>query len=499
MKTKSYLSRSWEKIWWGLACLLLISLVMGIFQMDLRGEEPRRALVAWEMLISHRWGYPTMLDLPYYNKPPLFNWILMPGIYLVGRPDNWIVRLPGLLALIGTACWLYRWVASEYSRELAVWSAVIFLTGQHVLFFGSILTAEIDLTLALAVFGQAYFIYRGMQRQNRWLLFLGSYFFMSLGVLLKGLPAIAFQGVTLLAVGVVEKRWKMLLHWKHLTGALAGLLPVVVYFIWYEHRYGTSLIYLRNLFLEASQKSGGVSSVADILLHVAVFPFQVLLAFLPWGLWVIHLRRRKTRSRLWEHPFLRFGAVFVLANLVVFWLSPETRDRYLYPLFPFIATLLAWLLTEYGGLKAVRNLQLVGFLILLRFLYSWFGIPAQQRNMESRQKYLIIQENIEQDSEGDPIVFTGPPDTVLLRSIPGFGTSSRDTLFVPSSMPRQIPLGLSADRKQVIPFRFQPEWEAGVLYVYSSKDTMVNVRDTIRSYPVWGKTRFYHLRVNPEE
>jgi len=486
-------------LWWCLAGLLVIALGIGIFQMDLRGEEPRRALVAWEMLISDRWGYPSMLDNPYYNKPPLFNWILMPGIFLAGRPATWIVRLPGLLALIVTAIWLYRWVAAEYSKELGLWSAAILLTGLHLLFFGSILTAEIDLTLALAIFGQAYCIYQGIRRGNRWLLFLGSYFCMSLGFLLKGLPAIAFQGVTLFAIGAVEKRWQTLFHWKHLVGALAGLLPVVLYFSWYEHQYGTGMIYLRNLFLEASQKSGGGSQLTEIALHLVTFPLQILLAFLPWGLWAFHLRRKAVRTRLWQQPLLRFSAIFVLANVVLYWLSPESRDRYLYPVFPFIALLLAWLLVEYGGIGRKRSMQLLAVLVGLRLIYAWLGIPAQQRNMESRERYHSIRDRIQGDSKGDPIVFTGSPDTVLLRTIPGFFSGERDTLFVPPSMPRQIPLGLSIERREVIPYRKKPNWQTEVLYVYSSVDSIGPERDTIRSYRVWGKTRFYHLRISSEE
>jgi len=484
--------------WWFWGSILLVALIIGIFQMDLRGEEPRRALVAWEMLISNRLGYPTMLDNPYYNKPPLFNWILIPGIYLVGQPENWIVRLPGLLALLATAFGLYRWVTRAFSREMGMWTVAILLTGQHLLFFGSILTAEIDLTLALTVFGQAFCLYQVFRRKKSWLPLLVSYVCMSLGILLKGLPAVAFQGITLLALGLVEKRWETILHWKHLAVALVGLIPVVAYFGWYDYQYGNADIYLRNLFLEASQKSGG-NQLTEFLLHLVTFPIQVILAFLPWGLWAIHLRRPSVRRKLTKHPLLRFSTLFVVANLILYWLSPESRDRYLYPVFPFIAIILAWLLTEYGGISPKRNLQLLAVLILIRFLYSWIGIPAQQQNMESRQRYQLMQEQIDADSEGDPIVFTGPPDTVLLRSVSGVWNGKRDTLFVPSSMPRQIPLGLSANRKQVIPFRTQPDWKPSVLYVYSSRDSITPNLVTMRSYQVWGKTRFYHLRINAEE
>jgi 4-amino-4-deoxy-L-arabinose transferase-like glycosyltransferase len=43
---------------------------------ELRGEEPRRAIVAMEMDITGEYVVPKINGWNYYNKPPLFNWVL---------------------------------------------------------------------------------------------------------------------------------------------------------------------------------------------------------------------------------------------------------------------------------------------------------------------------------------------------------------------------------------------------------------------------------------
>ncbi|MEO0338168.1 MAG: hypothetical protein AAF242_03045, partial [Bacteroidota bacterium] len=65
-----------QYLWYAFYVLLLFGLFGALDIMDLRGEEPRRALVAWEMIQSGNYWQPRIQDWPYYNKPPIFNWML---------------------------------------------------------------------------------------------------------------------------------------------------------------------------------------------------------------------------------------------------------------------------------------------------------------------------------------------------------------------------------------------------------------------------------------
>ena len=46
-------------------------------RMALFHEEPRRAIVAQEMLMSGDYIVPTMYQVPYCKKPPFHNWLIV--------------------------------------------------------------------------------------------------------------------------------------------------------------------------------------------------------------------------------------------------------------------------------------------------------------------------------------------------------------------------------------------------------------------------------------
>ena len=55
-------------------------------------EEPRRALIALEMLYSGDYLTPTIMGELYFAKPPLFNWIIIVSAKLFGSFSEMAVR-----------------------------------------------------------------------------------------------------------------------------------------------------------------------------------------------------------------------------------------------------------------------------------------------------------------------------------------------------------------------------------------------------------------------
>ena len=77
--------------------LLLIGFFSSLNTLELRAEEPRRAVVAMEMYYSGDWIVPKIHGWNYYNKPPLFNWVVALHYTLFGTTTEWVVRLPSCL------------------------------------------------------------------------------------------------------------------------------------------------------------------------------------------------------------------------------------------------------------------------------------------------------------------------------------------------------------------------------------------------------------------
>ncbi|MEO0727709.1 MAG: glycosyl transferase, partial [Bacteroidota bacterium] len=64
-------------------------------------DEGNRATVALEMIWSGNFITPTLHGEYYYNKPPLWNWILALSMWIHGGASEWAVRFPAVLALWG--------------------------------------------------------------------------------------------------------------------------------------------------------------------------------------------------------------------------------------------------------------------------------------------------------------------------------------------------------------------------------------------------------------
>lgn len=81
----------------GLIVLYILSVIINLGYFNLQGEEPRRAIIAIEMLESGDYIVPHALGWQYYNKPPLYNWILSGFISLTGSDSEFVLRLPSLI------------------------------------------------------------------------------------------------------------------------------------------------------------------------------------------------------------------------------------------------------------------------------------------------------------------------------------------------------------------------------------------------------------------
>lgn len=320
-----------------LAATMLLAMLGALHIVPLRAEEPRRAIVALEMLLSGNYIAPTINGIFYYNKPPLYNWLLV-GLFQLLGTANWVVRLPSPIFLWLTAAVNVAVVRRYLSLEVALLSSLCYVFSADIVFYFSVL-GEIDLFYSFVVYCQAMAIFVGYERRQWRSLYLLSYALTAAGLLTKGLPSLPFQVLTLAAVAFYTGQWRWLFSKWHLAGiALLGVLWGG-YFYQYQH-YNRALTYLLKLFTESSQHAALEKSLWSSVSHLLAFPFTLLKLLLPWSLLLLFVPAYRTaRSHLQQHALLRFSWWFVVANVGIYWLSPGTRDRYLYMFLPFISIL----------------------------------------------------------------------------------------------------------------------------------------------------------------
>jgi len=168
---------------------LLINL--GKLNIFMAVDEATRALVALEMMISKNFIVPTINGEFYYHKPPLFPWILV-VLYKLFGISEFVLRLPSALSLIGLGCTVFYFVSRALGKQTGIITAFLTVTAGRILFWESLL-GYLDITFSWIVYTGIMFVIKFFRERKFLHLFIVSYFFMTLGFFMKGLPAIVFQ------------------------------------------------------------------------------------------------------------------------------------------------------------------------------------------------------------------------------------------------------------------------------------------------------------------
>lgn len=500
--------------------LFIISIFSALPILELRGEEPRRALVSIEMILSGNYTVPTLNGEPYYNKPPLFNWVLVILFKLFNSFDEWIVRFPSALSFILIGIFHFSITKKYISQNVALLSTLFFYTSAHIYFHSSVHTGEIDLFYSLIIYAQAVTLFVFYQKKQFIFMFFISYLLMAAGFLTKGLTSIAFQGITIIAMSIYYKDFKLLFRWQNILGFIGAVSLITIYFLWYGN-YNDSTAYIVKLFTESSEKSTIAYGFMPTLLSILEFPFFLIGKTLPWSLLIFlplfHLK--KTRE-LPGNKFVSFSLLFVIANIAIYWITPGTRIRYLFMFFPFVFTVIAYYAEQYMAKKILRNspniivqilniilfaaliaapfLRITKELIAIRYItpllailimlninfakknpQNWvltlamvlviarlgMNLTYWPLSTKTDFRYLEIIEKSKEINKTDKIYLTGEirefSNTISFGSLDVF--KSKSDVVMPPYINYKIPYYLSRDKKYIM--EYHPEPQQGKYYI----------------------------------
>ncbi len=319
-------------LFWSILLLIPVAFLLNLGVQPFIDDEGNRSVVALEMLWSGNYITPTLHGDYYYNKPPLWNWILALSFYLHGGASEWAARLPMVLCLLGFAATAYRVCRRHMSFERSFLVALLLLTCGRILFWESLL-GLIDICFSWVTFGLIMVIYHQGERERWNRMFLLSYLLMVVAFMLKGLPAIVFQGLTLITYLVLKKEWKRLFSISHIGSGLLAVGILAVYYLSYN-QYNSLENVFQALFVESGKRTAVAYSWGDTIKHVLNFPVELFYHFLPWTLLLYLLVKKKNRERLQGYFFLKFCLYALFVNLAIYWLSPNFYPRYILMLLP---------------------------------------------------------------------------------------------------------------------------------------------------------------------
>ncbi|MEJ6982158.1 glycosyltransferase family 39 protein [Pedobacter sp. P351] len=335
-KIENYISRFPGKTFAALLFLAIPPFLINLGLLPLFADEPTRANVALEMILSGNYSVPTIGGEYYYNKPPVYNWLLTLVYQISGSFSEFATRLPAVVPLFLFAITIYYSAAFFLKdKRIALLSAILSMVNGRMLIYDSML-GHIDIFYSWLTFISFMCIFYFYQKKHWFLLFFTSYIITAIGFLCKGMPSIVFQGVTLITLLIYTNNFRRLFSWQHIVSGVVCLLLIASYFFNYS-LYNSNLEgYFSTIWDQSSQRTAASVGLWKSMKHIFLFPFEYAGHLFPASLLLLFCFHKEFIKQLMRNSFLKFCGLIFLANILVYWLSPETRPRYLLMLFPLL-------------------------------------------------------------------------------------------------------------------------------------------------------------------
>ncbi len=378
--------------------LALLSLLPNLHRYPFKGEESLRVQVAFEMGHFGNYLQPTFLGEPYFNKPPLFNWLILLYSHIIPWSEM-TARAVSLTFLMLTTFMVGVFTHILFrSPSLSFLSSLVFLTFGNVFFFYGFL-AEIDITFTFFVSLGIFLLYLWWTGSRMAGLFAG--FAFGIAFLLKGLPAYAFLGMSLLALVLYSKKMSLLFG----TSTLYLYVPALFVPLLWILQVPDPITYLENLWRESFSRVGGEFSR---LKHMLLFPFINLKDLLPWSFLFLLSLYAIRREFHFPTPLKVLALIFLL-NYLPYWIS-DSAGRYIMPLYPLLAVLFSYYLHKAMKFNAFKRLFFLTLstVILLKFLHGLFFFPYAESMETSRKK--LAQKMLKLIDKEDPIACECPQE-----------------------------------------------------------------------------------------
>jgi 4-amino-4-deoxy-L-arabinose transferase-like glycosyltransferase len=313
---------------------ILTALFLNIGVQPLFLEEPRRAIVAMEMLEAGNLWVPLQLGEYYYFKPPIYNWLIILSVTLFQTWEEWAIRIPSVLSFISLGVLVYLVGKRHHSREMGLTAALFFMISIDILFYFSLL-AEIDLFYSLITFGVLSALLHFSNTQQYHWMYLSAYLLSAVGFLTKGMPSIVFLGLGILFTCYHHRIWKKFFHPMHFISGFLFLGIVGGYFLYYS-QFNDPLAFLEGIWTQSSQRTAIEHPGSRFLSHILIFPVDLFKNTLPVSLLLLFYFKKTNWSIIKGHPFLQFSLGMLALQLLLYWMSPGAKQRYIYMLYPFL-------------------------------------------------------------------------------------------------------------------------------------------------------------------
>ena len=346
------------------------------------------ATIAKTMVLHHDYVNLYAMRADWLDKPHFPFWVTALSFNVFGI-NTWAYKLPGILFMMMGVWYTYRFARSLYNKEVALWSALILLTAEHMVLSNYDVRAEPYLTgLVIAA---VYHLYKAYIQNSFWYLLAGCAF-AACAVMTKGMFALIPVGGAIAGHLIITKQWKRLFNWRwFIVAILIVIFTLPELYCLYEQFdlhpekivFGQRAVSGIKWFYWDSQfgrffNTGPIKGSGD----PSFFIHTMLWAFLPWSLLLFaaifqFIRKGVKQAQNYEW-FCLCGSML---TFLVFSASQFQLPHYLNIVFPFFAILTAQYLYELNAERSLRVVRItqsvvVALLLGLIIVLQYFFRPA---------------------------------------------------------------------------------------------------------------------------
>ncbi|MEI8295579.1 MAG: phospholipid carrier-dependent glycosyltransferase, partial [Alphaproteobacteria bacterium] len=170
-------------------------------------DEARYVEISREMLVTGDFVTPRLNGVKYFEKPPLFYW-LQAGVMKVFGSSEFAMRMVTVAIAVGGVVATFAFAASIYGLLVGAVAALILATSP--LYFGLAHLIILDMSASVFVTLSLFSFYKAItstSTHRRRLWFWGFAVACGLGVMTKGVMALALPGPVIVAWLTATKQW----------------------------------------------------------------------------------------------------------------------------------------------------------------------------------------------------------------------------------------------------------------------------------------------------
>jgi 4-amino-4-deoxy-L-arabinose transferase-like glycosyltransferase len=375
--------------------LFLVALCLLLFFADLGGrdlwdiDEGMHADIARAMLLSGDWITPRFNGDPFFDKPPLFNWLTAASFAILGLSE-FAARLPAALSSLLCVLLTYAMGRALFTPRTGLLAGIVLATSLEFMLLARAVQYDSPFTLfiTLSMCGYVFAMLSPHRSRPAWLLlYVGA----ALAVLTKGPLGAVLVGVPIAAHMLVRRNLSAFRQALTPIGIGLFLIIAVPWFVLMEQANPGFLDYFiveQHLANIAGEVGTAVARHPEPAYY---FLAILLLGFFPWSLVLPQsvyclLKHREARG-----PAMDFYLVaIVLATLLIFSLPTSKLATYILPLFPAAAILVGryWdrLLADPARVRKASQVLAFGAVavgLVLTVLWLALGDPVDHLKIRS--------------------------------------------------------------------------------------------------------------------